>query len=346
MSCELIDVADSRWTDALEGTRHDPYHVPNYLRVAAAEEGSRATAFVGRDDRTSLLVPILLRELPETPPDPRLRCDGESPYGYGSPLLVGKPSAQPAGRLLTQLQGTANEIGMVSAFLRLHPLLPLPEYFLDGLGTVLTHGPTVYIDLRLSAEQVWREMRSNHRNDINKLKRKGFLTLHNDWDRYQDFVEIYGETMGRVGASESYMFSRSYFTELKERLSGTLHLFAAVDSNGCTAAAGLFFERCGIIQYHLGGTSPEYLPLSPAKLMFDAVRRWGQESGHEILHFGGGVGAREDSLFRFKAGFGRGRGLYRTARLIFDPTGYDQLVRQRRRRTRSSDPSYFPLYRA
>ena len=67
-------------------------------------------------------------------------------------------------------------------------------------------------------------------------------------------------------------------------------------------AAGLFFERQGIVQYHLSGSRRPALRRQPTKLMMDDMVAWAQARGNRVLHLGGGVGGREDSLFHFKAG--------------------------------------------
>src|SRR5262249_35273951 len=117
-------------------------------------------------------------------------------------------------------------------------------------------------------------------------------------------------------------FDRQYVLRLREALGDRLHL-CSVQVGAEVACAGLFSELSGIVQYHLGGTKDAFLADSPAKLMFDHVRRWGHERGNRALHLGGGVGGAADALFEFKAGFSRQRHTFETLRLIVDPPAYE-----------------------
>ena len=45
----------------------------------------------------------------------------------------------------------------------------------------------------------------------------------------------------------------------------------------------------------------------PTKLMLHFVRTWAKDRGLRRLRLGGGVGGKEDSLYRFKAGFSTDR---------------------------------------
>lgn len=348
MSSDFLEPGDPRWTGTLGMARHDIYHTPEYVSVAAGEEGGAPTAFYAQVGDTVLLIPLLLRRLPPELNNSGEYADAVTPYGYGSPIVVaGRAAADSVGAALRQFWRAAVDRRLVTAFIRMHPLLPLPEQALEGMGARLTtHGRTVYVDLGLEESEIWRCTRSDHKRGINKLRRTGYSVLHNEWSGFGDFIDVYHETMDRVGAGEEYRFSDRYFNELRHRLGSNLHLFSVVDSKGETAAAGLFFECDDIIQFHLSGSAGKHRANAPSKLMLDGVRRWGKEVGKSIFHLGGGVGAKEDMLFRFKAGFGGGRGVYRTAELVFDRSAYDQLVRERERHGREPvKDGYFPLYR-
>ena len=98
------------------------------------------------------------------------------------------------------------------------------------------------------------------------------------------------------------------------------------------------------MQYHLAGTSKEFLKDTPMKLLLDEARLIGNEIGLDYLHLGGGVGGSdEDSLFRFKSGFSSYRCQFKTWQYIVEPDAYNILVSQR---TKNKDSSFFPLYRS
>ena len=80
--------------------------------------------------------------------------------------------------------------------------------------------------------------------------------------------------------------------------------------------------------------------------MLHFVRTWAKSRGLQRLHLGGGVGASEDSLFRFKAGFSTDRHPFRTLRVVLDELAYADLVRARQPQSDPGDHTgFFPLYR-
>src|SRR5204863_2673190 len=124
------------------------------------------------------------------------------------------------------------------------------------------------------------------------------------------------KTMHRVAARENYSFSLAYFHNLREALGPLLQIASVVSPQGEVAAAALFTECCGIVQYHLSGADERFLRLAPTKLLLDDVRYWAKERGNRLFHLGGGLGAASDSLFDFKAGFSRHRGTFCTSRIV------------------------------
>jgi lipid II:glycine glycyltransferase (peptidoglycan interpeptide bridge formation enzyme) len=116
------------------------------------------------------------------------------------------------------------------------------------------------------------------------------------------------------------------------------------------AAAALVSEYRGIVQYIYGGVEEELYSLSPLKSLLDHVRRWSRSRGDSVLHLGGGRGAREDSLFYFKAGFSGRRHPFYTGRWILNQELYRRLSEERRTQGRelkkNLDGNFFPAYRA
>ena len=87
---------------------------------------------------------------------------------------------------------------MVTTFVRLHPLLPVPLDVLDTAGDVIHHGETVSVDLTLSLEETWHETRRDHHNHINRARRAGVEVVFDDWERLDEWVTIYHEIMQRL----------------------------------------------------------------------------------------------------------------------------------------------------
>jgi hypothetical protein len=352
MTCQFLSPDSPRWNEYLADTIHDFYHLPRYVELCARQDGGRPLALLAEEDGNGLFVPLVVRpfDVPERPED---RClDATSPYGYPCPILktAGQREADGGffGRAIAALRSALAELGVVSAFFRLHPLVPLPQEPLRQHGCVVRHGQTVVIDLTLSEEQQWRQVRADHRSGINRSKAGGYLvTIDPQWNDLDDFLRVYTETMRRVGAKDCYFFSRDYFSELRRCQPGAFHL-CTVRIGGDVACAGIFSERCGIVQFHLSGTSEQHLKRYPSKIMLDHVRRWAKERGNRLFHLGGGLGAGEDSLFLFKAGFSHLRADFHTWRVVIQEEAYQRRLRWWETSTgTTADPpdGYFPAYR-
>jgi hypothetical protein len=360
MRAELLAPDDPRWMAFLAGTPHDFYHLPEYVKLCARQDGGEPVAFWAEADGFACLAPLVLRPLPAgLEADPGWR-DAGAPYGYPSPLLrPAAPGPVPAASeaALAAFLGAFRELGtargIVSAFLRLHPLLPLPEAPFRAFGTLVAHGSTVYLDLDQSPAELDRQTRVNHLADARKLERLGFRVLVDAWERLDDFIRVYDETMRLRAADPGYRFDRDYYLELRRCLGDRLHLGLVQAPDGAVAAAGLFTRVDGLVQFHLSGTGDAHRRAGPAKLMLIHMRDWAQAAGAHRLHLGGGVGCREDSLAFFKQGFSKLRARFQTFRMVLDPDRYGHLARLARlapeAQRANADPgepgAFFPVYR-
>ena len=342
MNADFIRPSDPRWAGFLARVPHDVYHLPEYVACVAEHDGGTPEAFYAESSGAALLAPLVIRDLPATLAAPADWCDAVAPYGYGSPLASSGGNPDALRRCSAAFREAAADRGIVSAFLRMHPLLPLPAEAVAPLGEPRPNGQVVYVDLRRSPEELWSETRGNHRTGIKRLRRDGFVALMDEWRLYGEFGPLYRETMRRAEAAGYYFFSDAYFEDLRTRLSDRLHLCTVLAPTGVVAAAGLFFVTDGIVQYHLGATAGEFLSKAPSKLMFDSVRSWAREDGRAVLHLGGGLGGREDSLFHFKAGFSPLRADFHTLRVVLDADKYAALEARAGGR---ADSDFFPAYR-
>jgi hypothetical protein len=325
VNAAFIAPDDARWSALLARVRHDVYHLPGYTVAAAAHEGGEPGAFHATIGDDAFLLPLLIRGLPAgLGPEPGLR-DATSPYGYPGPVCTSPDDAVLVARFLDAFREAGRAHGLVSAFVRLHPLRPVADTALADSGTLVRHGPVAYSELSVTAESLWSQTRPNHRVGIHKLQRAGFVVRRDNWDRFGAFRDAYAATMRRVAAADFYFFGDAYFEALRDRLGDALHLFTVESPDGTVAAAGLFTAVDGIVEYHLGGTCDEYVALAPSKLMFHAVREWARASGHALLNLGGGLGGVPGPLLSFKAGFARSSADFCTLRLVLDPERYDAL---------------------
>jgi hypothetical protein len=350
----LLKPSDSVWATSVKSVDHDIYHLPEYVSFAARQEGGTAVATYATWDDNWLLVPLVMLTLPHDLDGRRSNhVDVHSPYGYSSPLTNVKPHSGGVGitGLLRAFQASIDSLaaqGAVSLFVRMHPLLPMPIEALEPFDRVVCHGDTVFVDLANSDDELWKQTRPSHRQDILTAQRRGAVAyIDDDWQRFDDFFAIYHETMQRVQAEDFYLFSKSHFLGLRDAMGERIHL-SVVEDDGAVVAAGIVSEESGLVETHFSGTRDTFLKWSPNKVRINFLRSWAKARGNRYLHLGGGVGARRDSLFEFKLGFSRQIRAFHTARLVLNKKVYHEGINrwESAHGVRADDiDGFFPSYR-
>jgi hypothetical protein len=342
-----------RWMDVLtRSSKYDFYHLPQYHALAEEQGEGTARLFVYSEGEHFIAIPLLLRPIGAAPCHARWGeelWDATSVYGYAGPIASHPEIPVSVVRnFQAALREGLLERNVVTAFSRMHPLLP-QRGFLANLGEYTPLGPTVSVDLTLQTDVQRSQYRKNHKRDINKLRRLGATCFHDkDWRYLDQFVGIYYENMRRVDASEGYFFDGAYFDRLAS-MESQVHLFVCMLED-TVICGGLFFSCDGIVQYHLGGTRDAFLELSPLKFVLDTVRLWANERQAHVFHLGGGVNSREDALFHFKAGFSNRTHEFAIWRSVLLPDVNDHLCAEKAQRCERyvldhDNSSFFPAYR-
>ncbi len=347
MQTLIIRGDEATWTKALSVFDHDTYHSYAYSRLEATRYRAEPLGILTSQEDRAFFLPLLQRRIA-----PELDVtDATSPYGYPGPLY--SPGAAEDNHFVRDsLEHAANalaEIGVCSAFVRGHPLLPCPNSkALPSLVQYTEHGETVWIDTSQTERLSWRGVRSSDKNRINKALRNGVSAeIDDEWAALPDFLRIYATTMDRVNANDEYYFGADYFQGLRVAL-GRAAMLCVVRYEGEVVAAGIFLRHESVLQFHLSGSRTELKHLSPARVMVDHMRRWATANGVRSFHLGGGLGARKDSLFEFKAGFSPLRATFWTWRLITSGKLFQRAVAHAEARSgRAIDPQapFFPPYR-
>ena len=339
----LIAPDDPRWSRMLDQAPHDFHHLPAFVELEAERGHGAARGLWVEESGSAVLLPLIVRALPDA-----LGVDGQdaiSPYGYPSPLFSDASQASRES-LVRRLPEALSASGLVSAFVRLHPLLDAPLEAMSRAGELIEHGPTVWIDLNDSLEAMWSQTRSSDRNRMNKLRRLGFRAyVDEDWERIDAFVDLYSDTMEFLGASAGYFYDRDYFERLREALDQRLHLCVVECPEGEVVSAGVFSEIGGLVQFHLSGTRTDHRRTSPSRLMIDHMRGFAKARGATRFHLGGGVGAAEDRLYEFKRGFSPYRAVFCSWRLVGDSDAYAAADAEAVRLGAMGGEGFFPRYR-
>lgn len=339
MNFIVIPLEDEKWSETLEKCcLYDFYHTSCYNQLELREGIPKL--ILAESDEQLVAMPIIVREILGTN-----WKDVTSAYGYCgiiSDTVFGNVKSELKDFFWSKLLEYFNDIQVITAFSRLHPLIDTYSFF-DQVGRVRDLNQTVSIDLTISPEEQKRQFRKSTKSEINQLKRKGFEVFEsNNPEDVDEFIETYWENMKRVGASNYYLFSKEYFKEFLTSDCFTTKLLVAKVGN--ELAAGAIFTITGrIMQYHLAATREEYTRLAPMKLILDEARNIGYSRKLEFLHLGGGVGGSdEDSLFKFKSGFSKQRHRFRVWQWIINQVAYNELTSS----IETVDNGYFPLYRA
>jgi lipid II:glycine glycyltransferase (peptidoglycan interpeptide bridge formation enzyme) len=333
---EVIEVNNPKWEKLLKSSAiYDFHHTTFYHKI---DNTCTSLLFVAEDEHDFVALPLVLRPIEQTS-----WSDFTSVYGYCGPISNCKGFDFDQNFIdffQLKLKEYCKENNVVSLFSRLHPLIA-QQSILINIGEVLPLNKTVVIDLKLSPEEQKRQYRKSNKSELNQLRRKGFYVeeakLTEDVDR---FIDIYYETMDRVKASPYYYFSKEYFHSfLNNKHFQNKLLLAKFEDK--IIAGGIFTITDKIMQYHLAGTTEEFIKLTPMKLILDEARLLGNDLSLDYLHLGGGVGGSDDdSLFRFKSGFSNLYCQFSVWKYILNEKVYNQLSENKK------ESSFFPLYRS
>lgn len=322
------------WDEALvKAPRHDFYHTWDFHHVSRLNGEGEPILFEVRMPGGGILFPLLARRISGS-----TLCDLTSVYGYPSPLTYGELDSEALAPFWDVFLDYLKQHGYVSLFSRCHPFLT-PKAL--GEGSYQHCGRVVVIGLDRSEEEQFGEYRTNHQRGLRKLQKLGVdCQAGSSAENLADFMRNYEATMRSLHAAPYYFFPKIYYQGLLAARSFDARIYSCT-LDGQIICSGIFVFCGEFVQYHLGGTAPDFTCLAPSKLMFDTVRRDACRQGYRHFCLGGGHGSQEDSLFQFKAGFSSQTRDFFLIKKVINEEEYQRLCEQ------VADTSdYFPKYRA
>ena len=317
----------------------DIYHSRFWMEAnQKLQDGSLFSMIISDDDNKAFL-PLLKRKINESN-----YYDLITPYGYGGIAFNKAATDDFKNNVLDEVLNYLSNNKCVSLFLRLHPLLNKSI----NSSHISKNGVTLAVELDNKYEDIKKSYASGHRYDIKKALKNDNISITDDVDfkYFDEFIDIYINTMNKLEASDFYYFNRSYFYTLKNSLSNSLKLIV-VKINDDVIGASLFMIHNSIIQYHLSGTTDEGRKYQPSKLILDYMIEFGVSNGYKYLHLGGGVGAEKDNLYQFKKRFAATDYNFCTVKMITNKEVYFDLCKALNYSESEIDnhSDFFPLYR-
>lgn len=332
----------AKWQELMSlATNLDFYYTYSYHHLSKNNNESPVLLNY-TNGNTSILLPLLLRDIENT----QLK-DATSVYGYAGPLIINLDSNFNQEKFRKELDAFFTEHNIVSVFSRLHPYLEHQETILEGLGHINTLGNVVNIDLTDTIENQRAKYNSRLKTYLNKSRKYCTVINGNIAEHLDDFIRLYHENMKRVDACESYYFSKDYYKAIlsSNEYESELSLCVLNETQEIIAAS-MFMKKGSIVQYHLSGLSEVHFKVNPKKLIIDEMRIKATIEGYTYFNLGGGLGSREDSLFRFKSGFSNDFREFKIWKYIVNEDAYKALTyKMLGEDFDSNNTDYFPLYR-
>lgn len=333
---EIIENNSEKWTEIIKQATIYDFHHTAYFHKIDTNFVSKLLLFSDGDNFIAL--PIVIRPIEGTE-----YFDITSVYGYAGPVysfIENYETTELIAFFRKSFLDFCKEQNIISVFSRLHPLIEQTN-IIENLGEIVNLNKTVAIDLTKSAEEQRKEYRKSLKSELNQLRRKEIVVREATAKEEIDaFITIYYQTMDRVEATANYYFSKEYFYEFLNNQDFDAKLLIAAKDNKVIAGA-IFTLTDKIMQYHLAGTTEEYIRETPMKLILDEARLYGNGTSAENLHLGGGVGGHDDdSLFRFKSGFSKDFKQFSVWKYIVNQAVYDELSKGK------EVSGFFPLYRS
>jgi hypothetical protein len=308
------------------------YYSARYARIWAAEEAGRFVGIRYSGPAGVVLYPLILVPLDSLPGGAGLQ-EARTPYDFGGPRGFGEDLEALHEAFRPELLAWFASQGVVSEFARLHPL--------SGGGRsadAKLHAENFTVDLGTAYDDLFAAQHRRHRRAVRAFtKRHGEPRVVSDisTDDASMFIELYEQTMARVGASTDYFFDGETLRALTTLEEMSLVRAGSVDA---PFGAALFLRSGADLFYFLGASSSER-PAGTNNAIFDAAIRYGQSLGLRMLHLGGG----SESLRSFKSQIASGSVPYYVLLRVVDEERYSAVCEACGAAGAAQFPAFRPL---
>ena len=327
------------WDEYLEkiDTRDVQYSC-NYIKLFADYEQGQGLLCIYEDENGLVYYPFIKKSIDNTK-----YFDITGPYGYGGPLYkVIKNQYELIKEFRKEFDKYCNENNIISEFIRFHPLLDNHKYLQEHLE-VLEIKKIVYIDLTKSEEEIFSNYKSSNRRAIKKALRET-VEVFKDNNKFQDFKEIYENTMDRNNAMDYYYFNDSFFKKINSTMINNINYYYSQREDKIISTELVLYSS-DFAHSYLGGTLSEFFQYRPNNLLKHEIILDCKNRGIKYFILGGGYSAN-DGLFNYKLTFNpMGIRSFYIGKKIHNSSIYKNLIKEIFKEEEMENVNYFPLYR-
>lgn len=283
-------------------TSFDVFHRYDYHKLFARIERANCEAFIYEDGKTILILPYLKRTLHEHIHgfSEEGLTDLTSVYGYSGLAGVNFDSNR-VKEFVNSFDNYCKQTGLVSSFIRLHPLLSQP--FLGLLPNVTQVNSVVILPLVDGLDIVEKRFKHGVRKGIRKASELGIRIEKTDKVPVTLFRNIYQETLHRNNAKSFYNFDEQFFIDMNAIEDVQTTYIAFLDKKPISVEIVLRSSQ----YWHsfLGGTLSGYLNSSANTLLKYQIIKDAASEGVKAFVLGGGLSAG-DGIHKYKQSFSPG----------------------------------------
>ena len=346
-----------RWLCLWQASGREPFAHPGYVELYAGGE-AQARCALYESYGGQIFYPFLLRSIPKaiaTKPAATPAFDIISPYGYGGPLLVEKPTDKGVpeienndpsiqkeqktalfSRFYREFHLWARNNNVVSEFVRFYLFSEAREHY---YGLVESPIQNVVVDLQPPLDAIRKNLPYNVRRNIRIAEQSGLHVVEDPWgSRLDDHLHVYYDTMKRRRAKAFYFFPKEWFERLMEQMPGCFTFFHTMHKD-TVVASELVLTANNRAYSFLSSTLREHFNLRPAHLLKHHIIQWAKNKAYSELVLGGGQ-KPNDGIYAFKKSFApKGIAPFHTGKMIFDEKTYQALS------GKTTYEGFFPAYR-
>lgn len=270
--------------------------------------------------------------------EPGRYYDFQTPYGYGGMIIEGGNVRE----VWEEYKKLCEEESIICEFTRFS-LFAHGEAYYDGDVESRTHN--IVRNLEMPMDDMLFNFEHKVRKNLKKAERNGLeIVIDEQGEFFEDFLNIYYDTMERNQAKEEYYFPRSFFENFRGMKDNAAWFHVRKDGRIVSTELVIYNENnC---YSYLGGTYAEYFEFRPNELLKVEIMKWAQGKGIKNFVLGGGYG-EDDGIFRYKKSFAPGGVVdFYIGTKILNKEIYDRLVDIRKEQADfDADTRYFPRYR-